>query len=393
MDLLDRNTLDRLLEDAASPCASFYLASARTQADNQRDPIRFKNMVRDAAERLAAHGLRTPDVEALLDPAHRLLQNSLFWQQLGPSFVFFTWPGGSRWFATPHVADELLVVADRPHLAPLILQLDGGGHFYVLGLAQKRQVRFYRGDRLGLEEIEVPGLPPGDVSEALMIDEPEQLHAPARSPGIGGPRSPGVAGHRGPNMHAHGGDADERKDWIRHYFRLVDQALRRERLRDEKAPLVLAGVEYLLPLYHEASTYGNIAGDGVKGNPEGFRPDELWQRAWPLVEPLLAQPREAALDRFREHHGAATGLASTDMAEIVPAAHYGRVDSLFVAPGTEAWGRFDPATGEVHLNGGPAPGAVELCDAAVRETYLRGGSVFPLADGQLETRVAATFRF
>lgn len=38
-------------------------------------------------------------------------------------------------------------------------------------------------------------------------------------------------------------------------------------------PLVLAGVEYLLPIYRRANTYPYLLDGGVTGNPEGRRPD------------------------------------------------------------------------------------------------------------------------
>jgi hypothetical protein len=50
-------------------------------------------------------------------------------------------------------------------------------------------------------------------------------------------------------FHGHGmASADDPKDYISHYFQQVDAGLR-DLLRDEQALLVLAGVDYLLPIY------------------------------------------------------------------------------------------------------------------------------------------------
>jgi len=43
----------------------------------------------------------------------------------------------------------------------------------------------------------------------------------------------------------------------------------------KKAPLVLAGVEYLFPIYQEANTYPDLVEEGITGNPENLKPEEL----------------------------------------------------------------------------------------------------------------------
>lgn len=389
MDLLDKidpgKNLELLLAEAASPCVSVYLSSHRTAVENQRDPIRFKNLLRQAEDRLVQRGMRRPDLQQLLEPAHRLLQNTGFWQQLGEGLAFFAWRGGARVYQLPlaNGYEETVHVGTRPHVARVLLQLDGIGHFFVLALSQKGGARLYRGGRHALDPVEVPDMPPPSIAEALLLDETEQIHASARSPAI--------RGDRGPNMHAHG-SVDEPKKHIEQYFRMVDGALHAV-LRGERAPLVLAGVEYLMPLYRAASGYPHIVQAGVRGNPDAFDLDELRQKAWPLVEPELTRARREALAQFRELHSTGTKRASIDLREIVAAAHYGRVEALFIAPGSQSWGSFDAATGEVTIEPEPDPHADDLYDSAARETYLHGGTVFPLASGQLDTPLAAIFRF
>ena len=92
-------------------------------------------------------------------------------------------------------------------------------------------------------------------------------------------------------------------------------------------------------IYRGVSRYAPLAPGGVAGNPERSRPDELHARAWPLVEPLFKQARQAALARFRQLAG--TGRTSTNLAEILPAVSQGRVEILFVATDRQQWGTFD----------------------------------------------------
>ncbi|MCE2703319.1 MAG: hypothetical protein LW859_39355 [Anabaena sp. 49633_E8] len=55
---------------------------------------------------------------------------------------------------------------------------------------------------------------------------------------------------------------------------VVDSALHKK-LRGEKAPLILAGVEYLLPIYRQANTYPYLAETGITGNAEILKMQEL----------------------------------------------------------------------------------------------------------------------
>ena len=113
---------------------------------------------------------------------------------------------------------------------------------------------------------------------------------------------------------------------------------------------MLAGVEYLLPLYKEAAAYAHVVEAGVTGDPNSQRAEELHERAWVLVEPLFRKDRQDAVDRYRRYAG--TGQAPSDLKEVLLAACYGRVETLFVAVDVQQWGTFDADTQEYHDGGG-----------------------------------------
>ena len=66
----------------------------------------------------------------------------------------------------------------------------------------------------------------------------------------------------------HGGVTDDTKENLLKYFRLIDRGLH-DLLKDERAPLVLAGVEYLFPIYREANTYPRLIEGGFPEIPRG----------------------------------------------------------------------------------------------------------------------------
>lgn len=382
MDLLSKDQLAELVREHSSPCVSIYVATRRTQVVNQQDPIRFKNLLRAAEDQLLLRGLRTPAVQELLEPGYRLAKDDIFWQGVSGGIAAFISPGRFRIFNIPVPVDELVVVNDRPYLKPILQHLQHPGHFYVLALSQKN-VRLFRGDRHTIEQVEVPGMP-GEINEALQTDTPEQTFHRPRAP---------IQTGRGPQIFAgHGGSVDESKSEINRYFRQVNGALH-DVLRDETAPLVLACVEFLAPIYRDANTYRYILENPIHGNPEGLSAEELHAKAWPVMAPILAQAEEAALQRFQELAGSNNGKASTDVREIVPAAHFGRVDALFVAIGDQEWGHFDRESGTVYLRPLPGPRDQDLLEFAAVETFLNGGRVFTVDRSKVPGPIAAVFRF
>mgnify|MGYP000647844743 CR=1 FL=1 len=192
----------------------------------------------------------------------------------------------------------------------------------------------------------------------------------------------------------------DHKNRILRYFREVDASIRSAMPDVFATPLVLAGVEYLLPLYREASTHPRIVDGGVIGNAEGLRLDELHAPAWKLVEPLYSQAETEARARFDEAAGqqakrVAPLRALGTIAEVVPAASDGRVDTLFVAADTHCWGRYDEATHRVEVRDEPLDGDEDLLDRATLNTFLNGGAVYAVPRESVPggRHVAAVLRF
>jgi hypothetical protein len=167
-------------------------------------------------------------------------------------------------------------------------------------------------------------------------------------------------------------------------------------LKNKRIPLVLAGVDYILPLYKEANTYPNLMDEGILGNPELLSAKELQARAWAIVRPYFHKTREEAMARYRQLAG--TGQASNDLREILLSAYYGRVEVLFVAKDLQRWGTCDPDTRAVRLHASAEPGDEDLLDLAAIQTLLHRGVVYTVdpekvPDDQTHEPIAAVFRY
>jgi hypothetical protein len=395
---VDRLTIDDLREltrKLNELCISIYMPTHRAGREVQQDPIRLKNLLGETEERLIAGGLRTPEAQDLLEPAQNLLWNSLFWQHQSDGLAIFLSSEVFRYYRLPFNFEALVVVTDRFHVKPLLPLLSGDGRFYVLALSQN-EIRLLQGTRYSVSEVNLEHVPES-LPEILKWDDPEkqlQFHTTTRTPG-GERVRPTVKRKRPAIFHGHGvASADDPKDHIARYFHRVDEGLG-EVLGGTRAPLVLAGVDYLLPIYQGANTYPHLVDEGIEGNPEELSAEELHERAWAIVHPLFLTAQEEAAAQYRQLAGAGSEQTSNDLKQVVPAAYHGRVETLFVAIGLQQWGSFDPHTSVVSLHEEAQPGDEDLLDYAAVQTLLNGGTVYAVESEKVpyEAPLAAVFRY
>jgi Bacterial archaeo-eukaryotic release factor family 3 len=386
MSLLSRDEIQSLSQTSGWPCVSIFMPTFRS-GDTQQNPIRFKNLLRSAEERLADWGLRNGDSDSFLDPARRLVDDRSFWEHQEEGLALFRSPDVFKTYRLPLALRELSVVEDRFHLKPLFPLLSGEGHFYILALSLK-SIRLILASRYDAREVDLGGIPQS-FQEAMghLTRRYSQFQAGTSSKTVS----------RMPIFHGHGTGEDDLKAEIVKYFQIVDDGLTHLEVDvDRDAPFVLAGVEHLLPRYREASKLPNVLDEGLTGNSDGLSAEELRDKAWEIVEPVLLAERRKAADRFGDLRG--TGLASTELEEILPAACDGRVDTLFTARGVRVWGSYDPHGRTLRFQKDQerqANGSEDLLDRAAVETFLRGGRVYVVEQQEVPEgyAVAAVFRY
>ncbi len=360
MDILTQQDLRTLSETEGEWCISIFMPTARG-VDAQQNPIRLKNLLRNAEEQLAGVGARVPDAEALLQEAQALLSDADLWRNVRRGLAIFAGPEFFAYYRLPLNFEELVVVRRRFHLKPLLELLSEDGHFYVLALSQDG-VRLLEGTRDNVHALSLEHVP-ANLAEALQYDQREKVMRSAVKSSGGG-----VYGAGGSQ------DVDNKQDILR-YFQMVDRGVR-EWIADKHIPLVLAGVDYLLPIYREANTYPHLVEEGITGSPDGLSDKELHQRAWAVVEPYFARTQAQAVARYEELAGRDEGGASNDVVGVVRAAHEGRVATLFVARDVQLWGVYRAHSHKVHVHPSRQPGDQDLLDVAAVQTFLNGGTVY-----------------
>lgn len=388
MEIPTKEDLRTLIESQDGLHVSLFMPSNRTGIDAQQDKVRLKNMLRDVEENLAETGARAPDIKQLLEPGWELLENSQFWRHLGDGLALFLAPGFVRPYRVPQSLTQRAVLNRRFYVKPLLPLLSNDGRFYVLALSQN-QVRLLEGTRHTVKEVDTQDMP-ASLADALRYDDKEewnlQFHTDTQPSKIPGERAAIYFGT--------GTDEPDPKEDILRYFQQINEGVY-DLLKNRREVLVLAGVEYLHPIYRAANSYGCLLEQGINGNPEGLSPQELHERAWQIVQPLFSKPQADAAARYEALAGSGSPLASGALDTVLAAAYYGRVDTLFLAAIHESWGRFDPNTGKVTSHQQVQPGDEELLDLAAVHTFLNGGTVYAVDAAEVPGGgpLAAIFRY
>ena len=395
MNLFTIDELTTLTTASNSTCISIYAPMERLGIETQQNPIRLKNLVRQAVEKLLALGLLEQDVQALLQPIHEL-DTYDFWQHQSDGLAIFLSPNQFRYYCLPIAFPELTVVGDRFHLKPLLQLMSGDGMFSVLALSQN-QVRLFQGTRYHLDEVELKpneaealtlskakGLTdvPTSIEAALQYDDPE------KSPQVHTGSSQGKSGI----FHGQGAGNEDHKNDLLSYFRQVNSGLE-SFLKNQQAPLILAGVDYLLPIYHEANTYAHLLPDGISGNPETLTLEELHTQAWQIAQPYFDLAKGSTMSHYEELQG--SDKTANTIEKVVTAAYSQRVETLFVPIDKNVWGVFNPVGNSIQIHPQQETGDEDLLDLAALHTLTNGGTVYAVDQGDVPEHkaIAAILRY
>ncbi len=388
MDFLSKSDLKTLLEHHEQPSVSLYMPTVKAGSETQQNPIRFKNLMKEVESKLEEMGIRLSDASEWLEQAKKL-DSSQFWEHQELGLAIFISPTAFHYYCLPIEVDEIVVVSDRFHLKPLLPLVNKNGRYFILALSQEN-VRLIEATQFTAREIHVENIPE-NIDQAVMYDDFSNTQFRIFT-------SRGGTNNRAPEVGAYHGqgspDVDKIYLDILQYFHQVDKGIF-DRLKDEDAPLVLAGVEYLMPLYHQANSYPHLLPDGMTGNPKMLKPEELQTLTWEIVQPYFEQSYTEAVQRYQDLSGAQPDKTVTKLEEIVSAAYYQRLDSLFVALDQHQWGQFNPETNQVEIHEEAQPDDEDLLDFAAVYTAMNGGTVYvePQEKMPAEGAVAAIARF
>jgi hypothetical protein len=331
---------------------------------------------------LKERGFDQTKIAKILKPGYDLLGEDKFWYALTDGLGVFMADGFFKYAKLPTTPEEHTLINTSFYLSPLVPYLLSKEYFYLLVIS-KKQAKFFRADNFGIQFIPISEMPNG-VDDVVHFEEKEnQKLFRTGSSGAG----------EGANYHGTGSGMPDEKEHITMYMDEVDETLWKEVLNNENAPLLLAGVEYLIPLFKKVTKYRHVWEKSLTGSLEHEDEQELYKKAREVMEPHFRE----RLNKAKETYGnqSATALTSSIAEDVIPSAYYSRISQLFVQKGEHLWGKFDEQTNELVVHESQENDDDSLLDKAVLKTIMNGGEVFLVdkEDMPVTSKVAAIMRY
>lgn len=383
MSTLDKDYAAGLLDKCDPPCLSLYQPTHRHHPDNQQDPIRFRNLVKELEEPLRQQ-FPKDDIRTLLQPFLALANDMDFWNHTLDGLAVLGARGIFRVYKLQRPVTEFALVADSFHTKPLMRILQSADRYQVLGL-NRQEIRLFEGNRDALDEIELARTVPKTITEALG-DELTEPHRTVASYG-------GIGDGHSPMHHGHGGKESEVDIDAERFFRAIDRGILEHHSKPAGLTLILAALPQHHHLFHQVSHNPLLIEDSIEVHPDSLTIEELRQRAWQILEPHYL----ARLAKLVEEFGNAKskGLGDDVLVQVAKAIVAGRVATLMIEAVRKIPGRIDSATGEIEFGDLSHPEVDDVLDDLGELALKKGGQIVivPAERMPTDTGIAAIYRY
>ena len=384
MSELDRDYANGLWINCHPPCLSLYQPTHRYGPDNQQDPIRFGNLVRELEESLLQQYSKD-ETQQILKPFQALAKNHDFWNHSLDGLAVLAARDMFRVYKLQRPVDVFAVVADSFHIKPLLRILQSADRYQILGLSRK-QIKLFEGNPDALDEIELAQGVPRTMIDALGEELTVPIQTVASYGGVG-------VGHS-PIHHGHGGGEPEVDIDAERFFRAVDRAVMTQHSQPSGLPLILAALPENYHMFHSVSHNPFLMHESIESYPDSLSSiAELRQRTWQLMEPHYL----ARLDTLVEEFGNAKAddLGDDDLAHVAKAVVNGRVSKLLIEACREVPGRINIETGNIELSKLNNPKVNDILDDLGKLTITMHGQVVVVPSERMPTKtgIAAIYRY
>ncbi|MFN3972872.1 MAG: hypothetical protein ACK4L4_16135 [Gemmobacter sp.] len=348
VDIPTTPELNALVAARGEAHVTFYLPATPQTQDVGQARTTLRQLLKEAEEQLEAVGTPKRTIWPISEQVSDLIDDDDFWTRQANSLALFVTPDSLRAFRLPNHLTEMVQVADRFHMKPLLRVMTVGQHAFVLALAENEVRLIEVFADLPAQEVKVPDMPKDAASAA----------------GTSNVNSRSYSGRTG--------GAEGQNTLLRAYCRKVDAALR-PILAGRSEPLILAATDPLMSMYRSVSSHGALAPDAIKSSPVRKTPGELAEEARPVLDALHAEvlARVHADFSTRENEGRAT----TQIALAARAATFGAVDTLLVDIDEVVPGTVDEITGTVTLDDTETALSYGVVDEIACRVLTSGGRV------------------
>jgi hypothetical protein len=362
---MNRSDIQQLQSVRGFPAVSIYAPTHRTYPDNQQDPVRVRNLVKEAKERLARESEDREVARSLSETLDTLVETIDFEHSLD-SVAIFAGSGVAEVYYLPFRLEPRVVIDETFATRNLVYALNRSPRVRVVSLNEK-PTRVFEGVHGHLEEVVDNRFP-------LVNQGPE-----GAGPVKGTP---------------HGNSAlrDERH---REFFREVARRLSAIHAADP-LPLVLVGIGRYQAFFREvARDLAEQVIANVEGSHDKTPVHELGAKVWPLVLDWVESRKAEHLTALEKAGGA--GRSASGLEPVWRAAKEGRGAHLLVEKGFEQPARVSDDGRSIEVGAGDGgPGSLDdAVDEVIETVYSLGGDVSFVEPGALQNhqKIALILRY
>lgn len=366
-----------MMEKGKRPVISIYVDTHIKKPDRLENPIRFKNLVKEAQASLKDKEFK--GFKDLFSLFKEMEEDALFWEGATESMAILGDEEECIVYKLPVNVKSLAIVSDSFYIKPLLRSFQSNGHYHVLGLNRDNFVLF-EADRYGITEIPVDAR--DATMEGVLGTEKTAPHLSVAS--IGGDQS---------MYHGHGGAKDERKVDQEKFFRHVDTFVLEQYSKKQKIPLILVSPDEHQGEFRKLSKNNYLIDEGIKIDGDALDKKNLYEKVQDVIQELFKKELKDRMATFSEAH--AKDLGSDDVVQIGRAIAEGKVASLYLEENTVHPGRFDPQLGTVVQGEIADPRVGDVYDDMAEVVLSRGGEVLILEKDEMPTErdLAAVYRY
>ncbi len=375
--MVSEKTIRELINQNGEHFISITLPTHVKGEETKQDPIRFKNLLSDAEEKLKKRVENSADAEKMLKEAKELLDKPMFWSHQKNGLAVYITENSFNVYKLPYEVNEQVYVNDHFLITPLLPMTSMDGSFCVLA-ASRKNVRLLRCTRNVVHDITPPEIETS-VSDYLEVDPQKQLQFHSGAKG------------QSAVYHGHNASEEDKMIVVEAFYREIEKHITTF-LNDLNDPLIIVGLVENANLYQKVNNYHRLVEDKVNYNPDDLSDKALRDKGWEVVKEYFLSEMYQSLDKFSKY---GEDRISNNLGEIIESTVMGKSETIFISRGETKWGKYDEENHTVHYSGQPNGEDVELLNWLSIMGFNTGSKVYvlPKEEMPIHSTVAAEFRF
>ena len=375
--MVSEKKIRELIDSSGDTLVTITMPTHKSGEESKQDPIRFKNLLNEAAEKLKKKGLKEKDVNRLLERARDLLDQPIFWSHTDKSLAAYISAEGFEYFRLPYTLESMVYLNNHFMITPLLPMTSMDGTFCVLAVS-RQNARLLQCTRNEVEDM-TPLNVSTSVDDYLEVEPEKQLQFHTGAKG------------QAAMFFGHNANEEDKMVVVEQFLREFEKGVTPV-MRERNDPVILVGLKENIALYNKVNNYGRLVDDSVEYNPDGLQDQELRDRGWEIIKKHFLKDMYTSLEEFPEK---GKDMVSNNLSEIAEATVMGRSEIIFISRDEKKWGVYDADNHTVHYSNTPGSDDVELLNWLSIAGYKNGSKVYILPKDEMPMRsmVAAEYRF